>query len=229
MGITRLLKTLQFDKLADKINAGQMLDRVNVKAAPSAIVGKFVYWIIFLLFIISATETLGWEVVSQEVSKVIAYLPQLFFAILFFVFGLYLAELLKKVIYSATSSIGLGGAKAISNVVFYIIVVFVSITALNQAGVNTDLITSNITLIFGGILLAFAIAYGFAARDILSNLLSSFYNKDRFKPGDKIRVDEVEGTIDKIDSLAITIKTAKGDKVIIPSKLLTQHIVELYN
>lgn len=228
-GVTKLLKTIHFDQLSEKMNVGSMLERINVKTSPSAIVGKFIYWIILLLFIISATETLGWEVVSREVSKLIAYLPQLFFALLFFVFGIYLAELLKKVIYSATSSIGLGGAKAISNIVFYIIVVFISITALNQAGINTDLITSNITLIFGGILLAFAIAYGFAARDILTNLLSSFYNKDRFKIGDKIRVEEVEGTIESIDNLAITIKTSNGEKVIIPSRILTQQKVELYS
>jgi len=132
--------------------------------------------------------------------------------------------MIKKMILSATASIGLTGGKVIANIVYYIILIFISITALNQTGIDTSIITSNLTLIFGSMLLAFAISYGFASRDILTNVLSSFYGKDRFKVGMRIKIKDVEGVIVKIDSLAITLKTEKNTKIIPVKNLVTEEI-----
>ena len=103
---------------------------------------------------------------------------------------------------------------------------FMTITALNVAGVDTTLITSNILLVIGGVLLAFAIAYGFAAREILTNILSSYYGKDRFKTGMRIRVGNDEGIIERIDSISITLRVA--DKlVLLPTKQLVSERIEI--
>ncbi|WP_170062791.1 hypothetical protein [Polaribacter filamentus] len=48
-----------------------------------------------------------------------------------------------------------------------------SITALNQANVETDLITNNLSIIFVSILLAFALAFGLGSTDVIKRLLFS--------------------------------------------------------
>lgn len=224
--VVRVLKSVHFDQLVEKLNIESLFIRLNIKVKPSAIIGKFVYWLIMLVFIISATEILGWKIVSTEISKLIEFLPKLLFALIFFIVGFYLSELLKKAVYSATNSAGISGAKAISNIVFYVLMVFISITSLNQAGVDTTLFTSNITLIIGGALLAFAIAYGFASRDILTNILASFYVRDKYKVGSKIRINEIQGVIENSDTLSITIVTDDNRKLVIPIKKLISEEVE---
>jgi len=225
--VVKVLRSIHFDQLAEKLNIDSLFIRLNVKIKPSALLGKFVYWLILLVFIISSTEMLGWEIVSTEISKLIEFLPKLLFAMVFFVVGYYLAETIKKATYSATTSAGISGAKAISNIVFYVLIIFVSITALDQAGVDTTLITSNITLIIGGALLAFAIAYGFASRDILTNILASFYVKDKYKVGSKIKINEIQGVVEDADTLSITIITEDRRKLIIPIKKLISEEVEI--
>jgi len=224
--VVRVLKSVHFDQLVEKLNIESLFIRLNIKVKPSAIIGKFVYWLIMLVFIISATEILGWKIVSTEISKLIEFLPKLLFALIFFIVGFYLSELLKKAVYSATNSAGISGAKAISSIVFYVLMVFISITSLNQAGVDTTLFTSNITLIIGGALLAFAIAYGFASRDILTNILASFYVRDKYKVGSKIRINEIQGVIENSDTLSITIVTDDNRKLVIPIKKLISEEVE---
>ena len=103
---------------------------------------------------------------------------------------------------------------------------FMSITALNVAGVDTTLITSNILIVFGGVLIAFAIAYGFAARDILTNILSSYYGKDRFQPGMRVRIGNDEGVVEKVDSINITLRTADR-LVLIPTRALITERIEV--
>jgi len=102
--------------------------------------------------------------------------------------------------------------------------IFIAITALNQAGVDTDIITSNITLILGSILLAFAISYGFASRNLASNMLSSYYGKGKFTEGQRIRIGDEEGVIVRIDSISVTLQQEK-QQLVFPSKRLVEEEV----
>ena len=74
----------------------------------------------------------------------------------------------------------LSGAKIISQVVFFIILIFVSITALNQAGIDTEIVTSNLTMILAAFLLAFALAFGFGAQKIVGDLLRTYYTRKTY-------------------------------------------------
>ena len=91
--------------------------------------------------------------------------------------------------------------------------IIVAVTALSQAGINTDIITSNFSIILGGIVLAFAIAYGFAARNVLSSILTSFYSKNSYQMRQVIELDGYKGEIVKMDSVSITIDT--GEKLVV--------------
>ena len=164
--------------------------------------------------------------VTNAINALFAYLPTFFTAAAIFLVGLWGAELVKDAVATMMESVGLSGGKVLASVLFGVIVVFTSITALNMAGVDTTLITSNIIAVVGGLLLAFCIAYGFAARDILTNILSSYYGKDRFKPGMRVRIGADEGTIEKIDSISIAIRTS--DKlVLLPTKHLISERIEI--
>jgi small-conductance mechanosensitive channel len=86
---------------------------------------------------------------------------------------------------------------------------------------------SSFNLLIGGIILAFAVGYGFASKDILANILSSFYNKNRYEEGQIIQIDEVKGQIVSLDSTSITLQT--GDtKTVFPLQTLQSKKVEIF-
>ena len=62
--IVKLMKVVKFDKLFENLNSKEFLKNLKITVGPSVIVGKFIFWVIFLLFIVTATETLGWTVVA---------------------------------------------------------------------------------------------------------------------------------------------------------------------
>lgn len=225
--VTRLLKAVKFDLLAEKIKATEFLTKANIQLTPSALVGKFAYWIILLLVIISASDALGWNSVSREVSKLIGYLPNLLIAIVFFIIGTYIATFVRDIIRGATSSLGIGTGKLISNVVFYLLFIIVSLTALDQGGMDTSIITSNLLMILGAILAAAAISYGFASREVLSNILASFFSRRTFLVGQTIEVEEVKGKIISINNISVTIQNGEHEKVIIPAHLLITNKVKI--
>lgn len=217
--IQKLLKTLKFDDLGEKLIESSTINPKFLSIKPSKLVAKFAYWIILLLFFISASDTLGWAAVSESIGNLINYLPQLFSALVIFVLGLYIASFARNVLKTTFNSFGLVGGNILSEIVFYIILVIIGTTATDQAGIDTTIITANITIIFGGFLLAFAISFGYSSRDILTNILSSHYVKSNFEEGQKVDVDGVNGTIKSIDSLQVTIQTTDGE-VLMPTKTL---------
>ena len=223
--IVKAMKIAQVDKVFDKMEISPVLMRIGIKD-PIIFLGTLVYWMIMLVFFIAIAEIISMPVISNGLAAIIAYLPKILSALVILVLGMLLANGLKSAVQSATESIGLSGSRVISNIVYYIIFIFVEITAINQTGIDTTLITSNLTLIFGAMLLAFGISYGFASRSIMTNMLSSFYKRDKFTKGMRIRVDEVEGEVVDMDSMSITLDC--GNKtVVLPTQLLVEKKVEI--
>ncbi len=214
------------DGAVERSGFSKVLGKVGI-AKISAFLGGLVYAFALLIFIVAAAEAMHLTGVTDAINKLFAYMPTFFTAVAIFLVGLWGAELVKKAVATMMDSVGLSGGKVLASVLFGVIVLFTSITALNMAGVDTTLITSNIIVVMGGILIAFCIAYGFAARDILTNILSSYYGKDRYKPGMRVRIGADEGTIEKIDSISIAIRTADR-LVLLPTKQLITERIEVF-
>ena len=224
--LKKIFKIAKLQKVSDKINEAKLFGENEVKVDIEKILLAFVKWVLLLVFIIVAADILKLTVISTEIANLLRYLPILLSALVIFMIGLFGAKLVKTALVSVFQSMGFSGSKLVSNIVFYIIVIFVTITALNQAGIDTALITSNFTLILGAFLLAFALAFGLGSRDVMASLLKTFYARKNYSVGDVIKVDGIEGSIESIDSLTMTLKTSKGRRVL-PIKDVIEQQVEL--
>jgi small-conductance mechanosensitive channel len=223
--VSRFLRLVKFDALGEKIQADQFLKKANIDLSPSKVVGKFVYWVLILLVIITASDTLGWTAVSEEISILLGYLPNLLIAIIFFIVGAYIASFLRDLIKGATHSLGISTGKVVSSFVFYLLMILVTLTALEQAGVDTTIITSNLLLILGTVLAAAAISYGIASKDLLANILAGFFSRRTFLPGQTIEIDGIRGEIVEISTISVTVLNAEEEKIVIPShQLITSKV-----
>ncbi len=225
--IGRLLKRLRVDKLMDQLKEVDILSNSNIQFSPSAFLAKLVYYILLLIFLVAAVETLGMESVSNMISGLLAYLPNAFSAFAVFIVGLLIANFIKNIVYTAAKSIGIPSSKLIANFLFYFLFLNILMIALDQAGIKTEFLTSNLTLVLGGVVLAFAFGYGFASKDLMANYLASFYARNKFSIGDVINIDGEEGLILDKDSTSITMRTSNGNKVIYPLSMLTHRKVEI--
>lgn len=224
-GFERLLRTVKFDMFAERLKLTGFLQQAGIQLAPSTIISRFIYWIFVLLIIASAAETLNWTSVSYQIQRFLDYLPKLITAILIFGIGAYLASLVRDFIRSATSSLGISTGKILSTVVYYVLFIMVILTALEQAKVDTRLLSTNLLMFIGAILLAASISYGFASREVLSNILAGFFTKRSFQKGMVIEIDGVRGMIIEMSNVAVTIQVSDTERVVIPShQLLTTKV-----
>ena len=226
--IKKALGLTNIDTLPEKLNVEEIFGNSSLKIQPTKIIVTSIKWILIFIFIIIASELLGLKMVSEQLSNLIAYLPKLISALLIFAVGIYLANMIKKTVSGMFSSLELTGGNLVGNIVFYVIAVIVSVTALNQAGINTDLITNNLSIIFASILAAFTIAFGLGSRDIIKRLLFSYYSRKNLQVGNKIKTENFEGIIESIDNISVILKTEQKT-IIIPIKEIVDNRIEVLN
>ncbi len=225
--LRRVLKGVGIDRLAEKLNEIDLVSRSNIRVVPSSVLSMILYYFLFFIFISAAIDVLGINAVSELMNDFLNYLPYLISALIVFVVGLLLADFLRKIVLTTCESLGIPAARFIAAFVFYFLFLNVVMITLDQARINTGFIQNNLSIILAGIVLAFAIGYGLAARPIVANLLAAYYNRQKIQVGDVIAVDGVKGEVVEKDNASLTLQT--GDrKVVIPLSKLSSNAYEVF-
>lgn len=224
--IKKALGLTNIDALPEKLNVDEIFGNSSIKIQPTKIIITTIKWILIFVFVIVASELLGLKMVSEQLSNLIAYLPKLISALIIFAVGIYLANIVKKAVAGMFASLELTGGNLVGNIIFYLIAVIVSVTALNQAGINTDLITNNLSIIFASILAAFTISFGLGSRDIIKRLLFGYYSRKNLQVGNKIKTENFEGIIKSIDNISVILEV-ENKTLIIPIKEIVDNKIEV--
>lgn len=223
--IKKALKLAKVNKLDDMINEIEIVEGKQLNFDIIKVISTFVKYLIYIMILIVVSDILNLKIISEQISNLLGYLPKLFAALIIFTAGLLFANFVKNGLKKLFESMDLSGGKMISQVVFFLLLIFISITALNQAGINTEIITSNFTMILAAFLVAFALAFGLGAKDVVTDLLKTFYTRKTFEIGKKIEFQQEVYEIEAINNISVVLKNSKGEKVIIPVKeIVESHI-----
>ena len=225
--IQRVLGQVGFDKIGNRLNEISLIKQLKTEIKLSEIIAKILYYYILLMFITAATETLGVAAITEMVSSLVNFIPKLIVAAIMLQVGVLLADALRGAVFTLCQSFNIASGRLLSMIVFVFFLIITVISALGQAGINTELLESSFNLIIGGVIFAFAIGYGIASRDIMANILSSFYTKNKYKTGQTIQIDDTIGVITTIDTLSLTLRTGETTTVI-PLQSLQTKKVEIF-
>lgn len=172
--VERFLKFTRIDEYTGKIKVNELLSRLGFGASPVFVIGFLVYWLIILVFLVSAANAVQLTVVSQLLERFVLFMPKLIGAVLVVAGGLLLGHFFGEIVLNAATANKLDGAVALSKVARFVVVVFASIMALEQIAIDTTIITSSIQIILATIGLGLAIAFGLGGRDVAAEIIRNF-------------------------------------------------------
>ena len=227
--IRKLLVKLNVDKIGDKLNEIDIVQKANVEVKISTILAKVVYYFLILVSLMAATDVLAMPAVSNLVTGLLDLIPNIIVAGIILVLGIIFADALRSITQTALDSLGIPSARLIAAMVFYFLFINIVISALSQAQINTDFLSQNISLLIGGGVLAFAIGYGLASKNSMSNFLASYYSKGKFDIGDTITLDGVTGKIVEMDKSSLIMVAENGNKIIFPLNQVSNSRIEIHN
>lgn len=170
--LENFLKKIKLDSYTSQVGINEVLMRFGFGRSPSAIAGLVVYWSLLMVFFVSAANMLNLPVISEILQRFLMnFIPRMVAAIFIGFGGLMFARFLSDVVTNASTANNLKGGKSLSRIVHFIVLIFTSIAAVEQLGIDMRIITSSLNILFAAVGLAFAIAVGLGAKDIAHDII----------------------------------------------------------
>ena len=169
--VARVLKAIGFDGWMEQGGIKQFFDRAQTSETPATVLGKLVFWLVFIIAITMAADALGISQVSQVLGQLIAYIPSIIAAILILILASLLANFLSGVVRGAT------GSDLLANVARYAIIVYAAFAAITELGIAVQLTAPTFLIILGAVALAAAIAFGWGGRDVAKDIIERYYDR----------------------------------------------------
>ncbi len=212
----RLLQIVGFDRLLSRTAVQTLLERSGTKQKTSEILGRIGFWVIFLVFLIKASDTLGLTMVSDALTGIANYIPKIWIAILVLVLGLIAANFVRELITMACSSAGMTHGTMVAQAVYVAVVLLIVVTAIDALGIDTDLLNNTIVILMAGLIGGAALSFGLGSRNAVANLIAAHYLGSVVRVGMTVKVGETQGTVVAVTPISVVLETREG-RVIIPA------------
>jgi small-conductance mechanosensitive channel len=168
--VARGLKAIGFDGWMEQGGIKQFFDRAQTSETPATVLGKLVFWFVFIITITMAADALGIQQVSQVLAQLIAYIPSIIAAILILILAALLANFLSGLVRGAT------GSDLLASIARYAIIVYAVFAALTELGIAVQLTAPTFLIVLGAVALAAAIAFGWGARNVAQDIVERYYD-----------------------------------------------------
>jgi hypothetical protein len=206
----RLLVRVGLDAAAQRLGLDEALANAGFHAGASALVGRLVFWVLMLTFLLSAVETLGLEAVTATIDRAIAYLPRLIAGALIVIVGLLLSRLTHNLVRSAAATAGVALADQLGVAAQGVVVVLVGVLAVDQLGVDTALLSSVITALAAAGSFGLALSFALGSRDLVRGLLAGQYLRQTLVVGQEVEAVGRRGRVERIGSIDTLFRDEDG-------------------
>lgn len=169
--VERVIYHLKLDQLLRKLGVEPYLHRANLELDSGYFLGKIVYWFMVVVFVLAASDILGFFVLSQFLGEVLLYVPNVVVAFLILLATVVIAGFLKKLVAASILSARLHAAKFLGSLTWWTVFIFGFLTAIYQLGVATDIINTVITGLIFMLALAGGLAFGLGGKEEAAMIL----------------------------------------------------------
>jgi len=176
--IFRFLKAIQFDKVSERWGLVEVLSKGGLTYSPASLLSRFFYWIIVLITLIMGINALDVPATQNFIAQFFNYLPHLFAAILILIVGYLIAVFLGQAALIAAVNAQMESARLLGRSVRWFIIILSLTMALYHLGIAEKVIIAAFTIIFGGIVLALSIAFGWGGRELAKDFLERLYKRE---------------------------------------------------
>lgn len=217
---SRALRRLGFDTGAARLRVQEVLGNAGIAAPPSRLVARLLYWILMLVFLLSAVETLGLTAVTSTIDRLIAFLPNLVAASLIVLFTVLLGKFLRNLVGSGAAVANLGQAKRLGMAANTVVVLVGSVLAIQQLGIETGLFVSVITVLVAALTLTMGIAFALGARPVVTHILAGHFLRQTLTVGQSVEVEGKKGDLEQVGATATVLRDGAASWSIPNARLL---------
>lgn len=184
--LEKLLAAVGLDRQAEKSGILDLMKRGGLKSTFSQLVGRLVFWLMALMFLIISLATLNIPEVDRLLSEFFLFLPSVFIAVVVLFVGYLLSNFLAKAALVSAVNAGWLMPGFLSKCVKVLVMLLAATVALEQLGVGRGTILMVFSISFGGVVLALSLAFGLGGKEMAKEFLEKRLKEDRQEEKDEI-------------------------------------------
>jgi len=172
--VEKFVKLVKLDKLLSNLGLGEHFERAGLSINSGKFFAKLVYWFLVIVFLLAATDILGFYSLSAFLKDTLLYIPNIIVAVLIMLATVVIGNFLRKLVKVSVKASKLHAANFLSSLTWWSVIIFGFLTALSQLGIAVGIIQSLVTGFVAMIAIAGGIAFGLGGKDYAAALLSKF-------------------------------------------------------
>ena len=198
------------------------IERSKLPSNSGKVLGETIYWIVFLIFITTATHVLNLNLFTDWLSRVVAYLPTLLAGGLIILAGVLVSSIARDLLVAALPEKDKEQRALLGNILYIAILATAIVIGVDQIGINVTFLVILLSITVGTFLTGLAIAVGLGSKTIVSNMISAHHLKQHYKVGDQIRIWDYSGRITAVTATNIVLDTEDGI-VTLPARVYSEN------
>ena len=172
--VQRIVDLVKVDKALVSLGLKEYFDRAGLQINAGKFLGKLVYWFLVVVFLLAATDILGFYSLSNFLREALLYIPNVIVAVLIMLATFVIGNFLRNLVRASVKSAKLHASNFLSSLTWWAVIVFGFLTALAQLGIAVSIINALVTGIVAMIALAGGIAFGIGGKDYAAHLIGQF-------------------------------------------------------
>ena len=177
----------------------------------SNLVGNIAFWIILVYAVSGAAEQLGLTTFASWVLGLLGYLPRVLISAFILFIGYLISSGVRNLVVAVADSSGFQHGLSLGHLASGLILAFTLLLGLAQLGLDVTVFASIIILAAAALFGSAALAFGIGAGDAVRNVMASHYVRKAYRPGQRVRMQGMEGEILELTQVAVILDTAEGE------------------
>ncbi|MEW6584598.1 MAG: hypothetical protein AB1442_03190 [Nitrospirota bacterium] len=169
--LLRFFRIVGIDKFSERHGFVEVFGKGGIREPLSIVLSRLFFWILIIGSSIIAVRALHVPAIERILESFILYLPNVFAAALILVIGSLLGNFLGRAALIAAVNAGMKLSRLIARFVKFTILLLSVTMALEQLGIGRGTVVIAFAIVFGGVVLALALAFGLGGKDIAKNYL----------------------------------------------------------
>lgn len=202
-----ILVRVRIDSLMERAGIDKAMQRIGVRQQLNFFVPRLTYFLVLFVLAKTAADALGLVAISDAIGAFFAYLPNIVAALLLMILGTSIAQFASETVTQGARNSGIDFAPALGKLVSGLIIFVVSMMAIAQLKIDTNIVRIVTSFILGGAALAFGIAFGFGTRDIIRQITTGFYLRKFLQIGSPLEIEGEKGVLKAITATHALLET----------------------
>ncbi|MCC7201437.1 MAG: hypothetical protein IT393_02075 [Nitrospirae bacterium] len=173
MFLLRLFRVTNFDSWCDRAGLTAIIRKGDIWSKPSEVFGGIIYWFLIILFLMIGFSALQLQTIDNLTAQFFLYIPRAFSALIILIGGYMFAGFISRAVLITAVNSGYHYAKILAEAVRLLLIVLILAMALEQLQIARGIVIAAFSIVFGGIILALAIAFGIGGIDAAKRIISA--------------------------------------------------------